>query len=283
MSSTTDPSTSAPTSISTLIHNRNFWYITGSVLLVLILVGGYLSYQSAQQQSKTAAAAKSSLQTATVRQGSIVISASGTGQVVAAATANLGFPNTGSSSNSGNGTLTQLNVTVGDQVKKGELLAQEDNTNQAQALAQAKFNLAQLTSPVAIATAQGAVATDQVNVANALQTLQFDISPGVYHWQQEVASAQQDLTNAQLAAQASPSAAATQKVQDAQKALNYANQELAGEQAYYTKYYAPEYFTNTNKQTGRRSIDMPTDTDIASAQAALALAQGNIKYRMKIS
>ena len=99
-----------------------------------------------------------------------MISASGTGQVVAAATANLGFPNTGGSSNTGNGTLTQLNVIVGNQVKKGQLLAAEDNTNQAQALAQAKFNLAQLTSPAAIATAQGAVATDQVNVSNALQT-----------------------------------------------------------------------------------------------------------------
>ena len=74
---------------------------------------------------------------------------------------------------------------VGDQVKIGELLAQEDNTNQAQALAQAKFNLAQLTSPAAIATAQGAVATDEVNVTNALQTLEYDISPGVYHWEQE--------------------------------------------------------------------------------------------------
>ena len=116
MSSTTNSSTPTPTSISTLIHNRNFWYITGSILLVLIIVGGYLYYQSAQQKSKSAAAAKSALQTATVRQGSIVISASGTGQVVAAATANLGFPNTGSSSNTGNGTLTQLNVIVGDQV-----------------------------------------------------------------------------------------------------------------------------------------------------------------------
>ena len=106
-----------------------------------------------------------------------MISASGTGQVVAAATANLGFPNTGSSSNSGNGTLTQLNVTVGDQVKKGELLAQEDNTNQAQALAQAKFNLAQLTSPAAIATAQGAVATDQVNVTNDYQALEYRYQP----------------------------------------------------------------------------------------------------------
>ena len=275
MSSTTDPSTPTPTSISTLIHKRNFWYIAGSILLVLIIVGGYLYYQSAQQKSKSAAAAQSALQTARVTQGSIVISASGTGQVVAAATANLGFPNTGSSSNTGNGTLTQLNVIVGDQVKIGELLAQEDNTNQAQALAQAKFNLAQLTSPAAIATAQGAVATDEVNVTNALQTLEYDISPGVYHWEQEIAADQQNLTDAQLAAQASPSADATQKVQDAQNALNYANQELAGEQAYYTKYYAPEYFTVTNNATGYRSVNAPTDTDIASARAALALAQAD--------
>jgi HlyD family secretion protein len=273
MSSTTDSST--PTPISTLIHNRNFWYITGSIILILIIVGGYLYYQSAQQKSKSAATAKSALQTATVRQGSIVISASGTGTVVAAATANLGFPNTGSSSNSGNGTLTQLNVTVGDQVKKGELLAQEDNTNQAQALAQAKFNLAQLTSPAAIATAQGAVATDQLNVTNALQALELDISPVVYHWEQEVTSAQQDLTNAQLAAQASPSADATQKVQDAQNALNYANQELAGSQAWYQKVYVPETFTNTDKRTGYRSTTPPTDQTIASARAALALAQAD--------
>ncbi len=272
MSSTSD---SSPSTLSTLIHKRNFWYITGSVLIILILAGGYLYYQSAQQKSK-AAAASASLQTARVTQGSIVISASGTGTVVAAATANLGFPNTGSSSNTGNGTLTQLNVVVGNQVKTGELLAQEDNTNQAQALAQAKFNLAQLTSPAALATAQGAVATDEVNVANALQALQFDISPGVYHWEQEVAVAQQNLTNAQLDAQANPSAAATQKVQDAQTALDYANQELTGEQAYYTKYYVPEYFTIVDKSSGSRTLNPPTDTDLASAQATLALAQATL-------
>jgi len=268
MSSTKDSSSS----LSTLSHKRNFWYIVGSVLIVLIMAGGYLYYQSAQQKSKSAAAARSSLQTATVRQGSIVISASGTGTVVAAATANLAFSNSGSSS-SANATLTKVNVTVGDQVKAGEVLAQEDNTTQTQALAQAQLNLAQLTSPAAIATAQGAVATDQVNVTNAFQTLQFDISPERVQWEQEVATAQQNLTNAQLDAQANPSAAATQTVQDAQKALDYANQELAGEQAYYTKYYVPEYFTATNKSTGYRSFNQPTDPAIASARAALALAQ----------
>jgi HlyD family secretion protein len=261
-------------SLSELSRKKNFWYITGSVLIVLVLVVGYLIFHSAQQRSR-ATTSRSSLQTATVRQGSIVISASGTGTVVAAATANLAFSNSGSAS-SANATLTQLNVKVGDQVKTGQVLAVEDNTTQAQALAQAKLNLAQLTSPAAIATAQGAVATDQVGVANALQTLQFDISPVVYHWEQEVAVAQQNLTNAQLDAQADPSASATQKVQDAQDALDYAKQELAGSQAWYQRVYVPEYFTATNHVTGYRSTTAPTDTDIASARAALALAQATL-------
>ncbi len=122
-------------------------------------------------------------------------------------------------------------------------MAAEDNTTQAQALAQAKLNLAQLTSPAAIATAQGAVATDQVNVTNDYQALQFDISPERVHWEEEVAAAQQNLTNAQLDAQTSPSAAATQKVQDAQKALDYANQQLAGAVDWYNKIYVPLHFT----------------------------------------
>ena len=178
-------------------------------------------------------------------------------------------------------------------MKAGEVLAAEDNTTQAQALAQAQTNLAQLTSPAAIATAQGAVATDQVNVTNALQTLQFDISPERVQWEQEVATAQQNLTNAQLDAQANPSAAATQKVQDAQKALDYANQQLAGAVDWYNKVYVPQHFTylvssttSTSGTTGGRgsrggsstkikTISPPTATAIASARAALALGSSS--------
>jgi HlyD family secretion protein len=280
-------------SVSTrqLSHKRNFWYIFGSVIVLLIIAGGYWYYQSAQQKYK-AAASHSSLQTATVRRGNIVISASGTGTVVAAATANLAFSNSGSSS-SANATLTKINVTVGDQVKAGEVLAVEDNTTQAQALDQAKLNLAQLTSPAAIATAQGAIATDQVNVANALQTLQFYISPQRVHWEQEVAVAQQALANAQLDAQANPSPDATQKVQDAQKALDYANQQLAEAVDLYNTVYVPQHFTYlvssgpTSGRFGRFSrggsttppvkvITPPSATSISSARAALALAQATL-------
>jgi RND family efflux transporter MFP subunit len=272
------------TPISKSSHKRNLWYIIGSVVLVLILAGGYWYYQSAQQKSTSAAATQSALKTARVTQGSIVISASGTGTVVAAATANLAFSNSGSTS-SANATLTKINVTVGDQVKAGEVLAVEDNTTQAQALAQAKLNLAQSTSPSAIATAQGAVATDQVNMTNALQTLQFDISPERVQWEQQVAAAQQNLTNAQLDAQANPSAAATQKVQDAQKALDYANQQLAGAVDWYNKVYVPEKFTFLiNRTSGRpnhfaqptKVLYPPTATKIASDRAILALDQATL-------
>jgi RND family efflux transporter MFP subunit len=272
------------TPISKSSHKRNLWYIIGSVVLVLILAGGYWYYQSAQQKSTSAAATQSALKTARVTQGSIVISASGTGTVVAAATANLAFSNSGSTS-SANATLTKINVTVGDQVKAGEVLAVEDNTTQGQALAQAKLNLAQLTSPSAIATTQGAVATDQVNVTHALQTLQFDISPERVQWEQQVAAAQQNLTNAQLDAQANPSAAATQKVQDAQKALDYANQQLAGAVDWYNTVYVPEKFTFLiNRTSGRlnhfaqptKVLYPPTATKIASDRAILALAQATL-------
>jgi len=274
----------------TLSRKKNFWYIAGSVLIVLILIIGYSIYHSAQQKSK-AAASRSTLQTATVRQGSIVISASGTGTVVAAATANLAFSNSGSSS-SANATLKKLNVQVGDQVKSGQVLAVEDNTTQAQALAQAKLNLAQLTSPAAIATAQGSVATDLVSVTNALQTLQFYISPQRVEWEQQVAVAQQSLADAQLDAQANPSADATQKVQDAQKTLDKANQELAGAEDWYNKTYVPDHFTylvtSSSGSSGRSSgfgksrsqptkvVSPPTTAMIGSARAALALAQANM-------
>jgi RND family efflux transporter MFP subunit len=102
-----------------------------------------------------------------------------------------------------------------------------------------------------------------------------------------VAVAQQNLVNAQLDAQANPSAAATQKVQDAQKALDYANQQLAGAVDWYNKVYVPEKFTylvsSTSGTAGgfgghghnppTKVISPPTPSMIASARAALALAQ----------
>jgi len=52
------------------------------------------------------------------------------------------------------GRLVTLNVKAGDQVTKGQLLAQLDNTDELVKYAQAQRTLANLTSPAAIAQAQ---------------------------------------------------------------------------------------------------------------------------------
>lgn len=253
-----------------LTRKKNFWPITIPILIVVIALGSYAYYQSAQQKSKSATAAQSALKTASVRQGNIVISASGTGTVVAAATANLGFQTSG--------TLTKINVKIGDQVKAGQVLAEIDNTSQASALAQANLNLAELTSPAAIATAQQAVVTDQVNLTNAYNALAFLISGQALHWEERVAAAQQDLVNAQLDAKATPSTATNQEVQAAQHALQYAQQELAGTQGWYQKVYVPQNFTTvTRTRAGSTTtISPPTATDIQNDRAALALAEAQL-------
>ncbi len=253
-----------------LTHKRNFWRYAIPALVVIVAVGSYAYYQSAQQKKKSASAAQSELKTATVRRGNIVISASGTGQIVAAAQVNLGFQTSG--------TLTKLLVNVGDPVKAGQVVAQLDNTTQKTALDQAKQNLAQLTSPAAIASAQQAAVTAQVNLTNAYNELAFLISGQALHWEEKVAAAQQELANAQLDAKANPSPATQQEVQNAQHDLQYTQQELAGTQGWYTKVYVPDNFTTTTRTRSgsTTTITPPTPTDIANARAALALAEAQL-------
>ena len=136
-------------------------YLALGVIIIALAYGGYAYYQNRQAQA--AAAAQPTLQTAVARTGNISVTASGTGTLIAADEVNLAFKTSG--------TLTQLNVAVGGQVKAGDVLAQLDDSTQATALAQAKQALLELTSPAAIATAQETVATDEQNVYNAQAAL----------------------------------------------------------------------------------------------------------------
>ena len=145
------------------------WTILGVVIIVLGY-GGYTYYQNRQAQASTTATP--ALQTAVARQGDLTLLASGTGTLVAANQVNLGF-RTG-------GILTKLNVSVGDQVKAGDLLAQLDDTSLQIQLTQAKQALLELSSASAIATAQQAVATDEQSLYNA-QAAQLDPIDALRH------------------------------------------------------------------------------------------------------
>jgi multidrug efflux pump subunit AcrA (membrane-fusion protein) len=146
-----------------------FW-----ILIVVILAaagGGYYYYR--QTTTKVEAASATPLQTATVKRGSLVISASGTGSVISENEAQLGFEYSG--------VLAQLNVTVGDEVKEGDILAisspsDDDATIQSKltsaklSVLQAQQNLDDLTSTtanqVSLAQLQSDLSAKQVSVYN---------------------------------------------------------------------------------------------------------------------
>ncbi|MDP3186553.1 MAG: biotin/lipoyl-binding protein, partial [Anaerolineales bacterium] len=135
---------------------RTLWILL-SVAIVLAGAGGYAYYRVRQTQASNTQT--STLQTATVRQGDLVIRASGTGTLIAVTESDLVFGTSGK--------LENILVKVGDKVEAGQLLAQLDDSSQQIKLAQAKQTLLELTSPAAIAATQQSVAQTQKDVYNA--------------------------------------------------------------------------------------------------------------------
>ncbi len=147
---------------------RTIW-----ILLILIVLGTGGSYGYTYWNQKTAvqaqAATAQSVTTKQVRKGSITLAASGSVTLVASQESNLGF--------SVSGTVAQLNVAVGDQVKKDLVLAQLNNLDELESdiktaeqdLLSAQQELAALKSkaPANLANAQLKVIEAQTAVEEA--------------------------------------------------------------------------------------------------------------------
>ncbi len=257
--------------IPALLRNpRKRWRVIIPILAVLVIAGGaayyyemiYLPAQTASQPS---------LQTTVARRGSIVLSAIGSGTLQAANQIDLGFKT--------NGTLTTLNVKVGDQVKEGQLLAEIDNSSQKIQYEQAKQTLAGLTNPAAIASAQEAIATATKTLQSAQNNLAYLISPPVYYWEQEIAKDEQAVKDAQAAVDAAPTdTSAAEALQKAQAALASAQNRLVGAQASYDSTYVKNnftyYVTPQNAHRSQKYFEPPTEVDILQARSAVAVAQG---------
>src|SRR4030042_5340566 len=137
-----------------------FW-----IFIIIVLAGaGGVYYYYRQSTSTAEAAGLTPLQTTTVKRGSLVISASGTGSVISENETQLGFEYSA--------VLAQLNVAVGDEVKRGDVLAisassDDDATIQSKltsaklSVLQAQQNMDDLTSTT----------TTDVNLAQLLSDL----------------------------------------------------------------------------------------------------------------
>jgi len=242
------------------LPKRILWVVL--IIILLAGAGGFAYYKL--NPAPTQSASADTLQTATVRQGDLVIYASGSGTLVAASEASFGFGVSGQVKN--------VDVKVGDVVEAGQVLAELDNTTQQIEYTQAKRDLAELTSPYAIATAEQDLATAQQDVVSARSTLAFLISPTVLYWEEKVAQAEQDLADLQAS-----SPGDSEAIQKAQDTLTSYQEKLKGNQDYYQNKYIPENFTKFDRKTGKKYLSAPTDADIATARANYALAQASVQ------
>jgi multidrug efflux pump subunit AcrA (membrane-fusion protein) len=133
--------------------NQKTWIISGTSLVVVIAL--VLVVMSVRGQTSSTATA---YQTTTVQLGTHTSTVEGAGTVASTQSAKLSW--------STSGQVGSVTAQIGTQVKTGDVLATlvRDSLSQntlESSLVTAQENLAQLTSPAAIASAQAVVAADE--------------------------------------------------------------------------------------------------------------------------
>jgi RND family efflux transporter MFP subunit len=217
-------------------------------------------------QRAAAAPTEPAPQTATVRQGSLVISASGTGNLAASEEIELSFTRSGQ--------VTGIFVKPGDLVEAGALLAQIDEQEAQIEYTQAKQAYQELTSDAAIASARQQAAQAQADLMSAKYQLEYLISPEVLYWETEIDNGEAALTEADARVEASPAN------KDAQGALTKAKEYLSFAQdmlneaweLYYDE-YVPETFPLLEDRNDKDIYAIPSDLEIRLARTAIEEAQ----------
>ena len=235
---------------------RRRWRTLLVALAALVVAGGGYAYYARTLQAQ--AGAEPQLQTSTVRRGSILISATGSGTLIAAKTADLGFRTSGE--------VTQVMVNVGDQVEEGQLMATVDNAAAKLDVAQAELNLQMLTGAQAIADAQAGLADAQAELKDATHKWQVN-QPGNRATSDTLAFAQGQLDIAQGqfdSAQEDYNAQAWRSADDPSR-VAAASKLATARSNYYTA------LGNLNWYTGK-----PTEIEEAQLEAAVAQAQAKV-------
>jgi HlyD family secretion protein len=227
-----------------------------AVVSVVVIIAVVLVVVSVRGQTTSSTAAYT---TTTVQVGTLTSSVDGSGTVASTQTANLSFQS--------GGQLDQVNAQIGQQVKSGDVLATllqdaQTLTSLQTALVNAQENLAELTSPAGIASAQAAVASDE----QALTTAQVNVNNLNYHDAGAIANAQAALTLAKS------------NLDNAQYVYNnmfLPDSDPQKAQAYQSMYAAQVKY-NQALYTYNALSGNATKATVDSANAALALAKANL-------
>jgi len=245
-----------------MLHKKGVWI----ALIALLIVGGggyaaiRLWWMPRQTKDTTP-----SLQTSTAAVGTISITATGSGTLVASETANLAF---GASSE-----VKEVLVAVGDRVAAGDVLARADDTAARQALAQAQQAVIEAGIAVALATGQAelSLAQAEANLAAAQDAL-----AELLNWSPDataLATAKATLANAQASYQTVSVKAGMvdQQNTSVRISLDQAIAALASAQQAYAEAMNPERDWERNIEATRESAA----ASLVRAQQSLELAQAD--------
>jgi HlyD family secretion protein len=261
------------------------------MLAALIGVGAYALWAMVLSGGGSATA---EVRTATVEKGSISTTVSTTGTVVAQSTTDLSFDQSGR--------VSAVYVTLGQEVKAGDVLAEIESTDLQDAVTTAEVNLSSAQTKLSqllegateseLASADQSLIQAQANYDQAVRALE-DLSDGPTESErlsaeQTVVSAQANYDQAKLAlseltagATDSERLSAEQAVLSAQAQLNQANSALSDLTAGPTDsevLSAQQAVTSAQAQldqaeASRAQLDSSNDDAVAAAEAAVTKAQ----------
>ena len=236
-----------------MFRRRNI--VLNSVLVVALGVIGFFGWRTLYP-----AAAATTVRTATVSLQNVSTSVSATGAVQTSSDIGLNFATSG--------IVRTLNVKVGDQVRKGELLATTDS--RAAALAELQSRASEKSAEVAVTNAQAGVTNATVGVQNA----QIAVTQGAQNSQATLANDDQAIVNAQNALaklQAGPTTATiaqqNQQLVVAQQSINSADAALTNAQNSYSQLQQ----TNALNSTGYDTAVTNAQYDYTTKCTALAV------------
>ncbi len=239
-----------------------------SFIALAIFAGGAIYYYSRTQMSNQ----ENVIKTSTIDTGDIILSATGLGTLVPKEEVSFGFKNSGQ--------VSDVLVSLGDQVQAGQVLARLESKTLQLKYKQAEANLAALSSPSEIARAAQAMQDAKESFAKARDDLQYLIGSDMLVAEEEVATAQQDLEVAKSALEQNASDANKQKASQAEATLKKAEDTLAYAYYNYSNTYTLQTFTypirNDNGITIRRQLFAPTNSEIDAARAAYQIAAANL-------
>ncbi len=241
------------------------WIIVGVVVVIIIALVLVFAGMRLQVNSSTnggTSSGTSAYQTTTVQRGTLTSTVEGTGTVRSNLSAIVNWLTSGQ--------VDQVNAKIGDQVKANDILATlvQDSAQSTleTSLVTAQENLAQLTSPEAIANAKLAVTTAQTNVTNAQLALNneqyWKNNALIQNYYANYVIAKANLDKAQTAYD---NAHVGEYINNANEAAAY-NTLYTAQQAYNTAWYYYSLYSQA-----------PTQTQMDQAQANLDLANATLK------